>query len=1028
MRVMTAFAASALAWFVSAQAPATNAPAGASTNAAATAAVSTNAAPSTNNAATNRPPTTPGAPGQSADDQLSFQGANIDMVVQWLAKATGKSVVKHPKVQCQLTIVSSKGLKPRESVNLVYRALALEGFTAIESSKSILIVPEGSEPKGPAEFLEGDEIPEGRQRLMRIFPLQHVAPADLRDKIKTALTDKATVEINERGNQLIITDYTENIRLVSGLIKELDVVSTSDTTVEFLPLKHGDAEDVAALLGQILNAQVTTQPQSSSSSSSSSSRSSSGMPPGMRMSGPMMVESSPNPSPSSSAPSSTGNPSSTIKIWPDRTSNQLIVVAPKAKMAEIKSLLEILDTDKPQDVTIRVIALKNVSAEDLVREIAPLLQKMTGKSARERVEVSANARSNSLIILSSEENFRALEKLIAGLDREDAQERAVRAFSLQNADAEDVAKQLQDLQTDQSSGGRYPYFIFGDFGGRRDNKKVNVVADRRRNTVIVQAPPSAMEDLEKLIKTLDEPVSDASLAPKIYKMKYVSAADIADVLNELFLRKAQQRTYWDPYGFPSTDRGDDVRAGNKLYGKVRITSEPYSNSIIITSSSAENLAAIEAVLQELDSPSQAGETTMRITLNFARATTLASSLNILFAKGGSPPLRQVAQQQQPDQQRVQQPGGPNTSQQDFGLEQEAREDAYFPWIGGNPETSFGRPGETTAQRPISDLIGRVRVVPDRRSNSILLTSNLHFFPQILKLVSDLDAPTPQVLIEARIIEVGSDFRDKLGVRWSPDGSTFTGEDLENSALIKTSTMFKDIFTAKTSGGSTFRSGVFESTMNLDFLIQFLKKNIDAKILAEPQLNIADNETGKLFVGARVPFISGSLNTDVGGRNDTFQYRDVGIILEVIPRINSSNEVALKIRTESSKIREGETLFGGAILDTRNFRTDLMVKDGETIVLGGIIQREGGETIRKVPGLGNVPVLGWAFKKKDKVNREVELMVFLKPHITRTPEQARQLYIDTRARMPLINSYDENAPLQNVKEKMKEEKEKEPNGG
>src|ERR1041385_7867174 len=112
---------------------------------------------------------------------------------------------------------------------------------------------------------------------MRIFQLRHVAPADLRDKIKTALTDKATVEINERGNQLIISDYTDNIRLVGDLIKELDVVSTSDTTVEFIPLKHGDAEDVAALLGQILNAQVNTQPQSSSSSSSSRSSSSSSM-------------------------------------------------------------------------------------------------------------------------------------------------------------------------------------------------------------------------------------------------------------------------------------------------------------------------------------------------------------------------------------------------------------------------------------------------------------------------------------------------------------------------------------------------------------------------------------------------------------------------------------------------------------------------------------------------------------------------------------------------------------------------------
>ncbi|HEY6227525.1 MAG TPA: secretin N-terminal domain-containing protein [Verrucomicrobiae bacterium] len=984
-------------------------------------------APSTNSVSTNRPATGPGSPGgpggQSSDDQLSFQGANIDMVVQWLAKATGKSVVKHPQVQCQLTIVSSKGLTPRESVNLVYRALALEGFTAIESTKSILIVPEGKEPKGPAEFLEGNDIPEGRQRLMRIFQLQHVSPADLRDKLKTALTDKATVEVNERGNQLIISDYTENIRLVSDLIKELDVVSTSDTTVEFLPLKHGDAEDVAALLGQILNAQVNTQPQSSSSSSRSSS---SGMPPGMRMSGPMMVESSPSPSPSPSGPTSTGNPNSSIKIWPDRTSNQLIVVAPKAKIAEIKNLLEILDTDKPQDVTIRVIALKNVSAEDLVREIAPLLQKMTGKSARERVEVSANARSNSLIILSSEENFRALEKLVAGLDREDAQERAVRAFQLQNADAEDVAKQLQDLQTDQSSNSRYPFYIFGDFGGRRDNKKVNVVADRRRNTVIVQAPPSAMEDLEKLIKTLDEPVSDASLAPKIYRMKYVSAADIADVLNELFLRKSQQRTYWDPYGFPSVERGDDVRGGNKLYGKVRITSEPYSNSIIITSSSAENLAAIEAVLADLDSPSQAGETTLRVTLNFARAVPLASDLNVLFAKGGSPPLRPVQQQQQPqqpnnnfNQQNNQQ------SQNSFGLEQEVKEDAYFPWLGGQQEGSFGgRPGETTAQRPISDLIGRVRVVPDRRGNSILLTSNLHFFPQLLKLINDLDAPTPQVLVEARIIEVSSDFRDKLGTRWAPDGSVFKGEDLENAALIKTSTAFQEVF-GGTVGSSALRSGVFNSSLNLDVLIQFLRKNANAKVLAEPQLNISDNELGKLFVGAQVPIQTGTLRTDVGGVSSAFVYRDVGIILEVTPRINSSNEVVLRIRAESSSIRPGETVENQPILDTRNFRTELMVKDSETIVLGGIIQRERSEILRKTPGLGSIPGLGWAFKKKDQTSREVELMVFLRPRITRSPEQAHQLYLDTKNKTPLIQNWDLEKPPAKIQ---KDSEKKQENGG
>src|SRR5579863_2096170 len=79
--------------------------------------------------------------------EVSFQGANIDMVVQWLAQTTGKSVVKSSKVQCQLSIMSSKKISQREAVTLVYRALAVEGFVAIESSKSILIVPEGQEPK-----------------------------------------------------------------------------------------------------------------------------------------------------------------------------------------------------------------------------------------------------------------------------------------------------------------------------------------------------------------------------------------------------------------------------------------------------------------------------------------------------------------------------------------------------------------------------------------------------------------------------------------------------------------------------------------------------------------------------------------------------------------------------------------------------------------------------------------------------------------------------------------------------------------
>src|SRR5262249_25950319 len=157
---------------------------------------------------------------------------------QWLAKITGKSVVKHPKVQCQLTIVSSKKLAIREAINLVYRALNLEGFAAVETANSILIVPEGQEPKVSPELIDPNrrELPDGRQRLMRLFPLTNIPPAELREKIRSVLSDKGTIELSERANQVIVTDYTDSMRVVTELIKELDVPAGGDLVIQFYTL------------------------------------------------------------------------------------------------------------------------------------------------------------------------------------------------------------------------------------------------------------------------------------------------------------------------------------------------------------------------------------------------------------------------------------------------------------------------------------------------------------------------------------------------------------------------------------------------------------------------------------------------------------------------------------------------------------------------------------------------------------------------------------------------------------------------
>lgn len=816
---------------------------------------------------------------------LSFKEANIDSVIQWLSKTTGKSIIKHPRANCKLTIVSAGKLTKQEALNLVYHALSLEGFTASENGSTIVILPDSEDSKIKPELVsEGDpENANGWRKVMRVFDLRNVQASEMVSKVKGLLSKSAKVESDAAGNKLIVTDFAENVDLLSELLDSLDVEQTADFTV-------------------------------------------------------------------------------------------------------------------------RIIPILNVDAEDLADEISPLFRNKRNSGSM-GVDITANERSNNLIIMSNEADYKAIKTIVASLDTEDAQQTVLRQFELKNADAQEVADQLESLFQDQDSSRNRYYSSYYYRRSGNDEGKVNVVADTRRNSLLVQGPPASMSQIEELIEALDEPISEDSLTPQIFQLEFVSAVDMEEVLTELFNESTNQRNYfggWDPWNSYGSSRNNNSANTGRLLGKVRITAEPYSNSIIISSNSPENVQAVAEVLKTLDVPSKAGDTTLRVPLNFAEAVKVANSINVLFAKSGSPPNQGGNQNQRnnQNQQNNNNNGQPGNTTASFELERDVEERAYYPWLGGQQDNNrFG----TTLSRPVSELVGRVRIVPDPRTNSLLVTSNMNFFPQVVKLINELDAPTPQVLIEVRILEVSTDFRDKFGVRFSSGGTeSFESDDFEGSFLTTATGGFND--TISNIFGSDSSTGVLDATVNVNLLVQFLKKNADANVLAEPQVNVADNELGRLFVGSQVPFISGSINTREGGRNDSFNYRDVGIILEVTPQINNDKEVALKIRVESSNIRAGETLFGGAILDTRSFRTDLLVRDKQTIVLGGIIQKDESELVRKVPILGDIPILGYAFKKKDKVSRNVELMVFLTPRITRNLNEIDQLVNEVENKTPRIKAW------------------------
>jgi general secretion pathway protein D len=417
---------------------------------------------------------------------------------------------------------------------------------------------------------------------------------------------------------------------------------------------------------------------------------------------------------------------------------------------------------------------------------------------------------------------------------------------------------------------------------------------------------------------------------------------------------------------------------------------------------------------------------MRIELKYAKAPTVANNLNILFAKNGSPGLRPSAQPQGGGSpaQNFNAPGQAQTatSSAGFNLEQQAREDGYFPWLGGQPDVERPGTGRTSTSRNVSDLVGRVRTVPDERGNAILISANVHYFPQILKLVNELDASTDQVSIEARIVEVSTDQLDKLGVRWSPDGAkVWTADDYDNSFIASGSGSYQKGFggntTVNTPAGNSvaqtlasLRSGVVSGTINMDVLIQFMKKHTDASVIGSPQITINDNETGKLFVGQQVPVPDSTQVSSVGSQNTAIKYKDVGVVLEVTPHINNNGEVQLKIHAESSTVVPGQTVLGGAVFDTRNFRTDLTSRNGQTLVLGGIIQRQVSDIERRTPILGYIPVVEWAFKKKDKSQRQVELMVFLRTKVVRNADEAKELLHDVDQKAPSLKKWQEDEPV------------------
>jgi len=297
---------------------------------------------------------------------------------------------------------------------------------------------------------------------------------------------------------------------------------------------------------------------------------------------------------------------------------------------------------------------------------------------------------------------------------------------------------------------------------------------------------------------------------------------------------------------------------------------------------------------------------------------------------------------------------------------------YTPWWSGS-----GARSSIDEEMPISNVIGRIRFVPEPRIKAILVLAPPEFMPEIEKLIETLDIPGKQVMIKAIIVEVDHSSMTSLGVQLAPDASSGIafGSIDENTATI-----LNQLDLLQTRGSFSFLAEA-DVTAMLDFLV----RTTNAKILNQQTLWTEDNEEASFFKGEKVAFFTSATTSATAGNVQNFEFQRIGMTLAVRPSITPENNVDMIINIIISQLTAEEEN-GQPVRTEMETKTNMIVEDAQTIMLGGILFQKDSVIQRKVPLLGDVPVAGGLFRHNEVVAVNNEMLVFITPYVIGEPDK------------------------------------------
>jgi len=330
--------------------------------------------------------------------------------------------------------------------------------------------------------------------------------------------------------------------------------------------------------------------------------------------------------------------------------------------------------------------------------------------------------------------------------------------------------------------------------------------------------------------------------------------------------------------------------------------------------------------------------------------------------------------------------------------------------GSGAAGGAGGGAATGASRgPTAVVMGKVQINADKATNSLIIMADKEDYDVVEAVIKKLDIPRSMVYIESLIMEVNATKSLDLGVQWQLFDQTNVNNQnvLYGGKFSSTS----GVLNPANALGTGLAVGVLTEPFtfggitlsNISAIVNAVKRDDDFRILSTPQILTTDNEEARITVGENRPFQTRATTDVSGGTYESFEYRDVGKILKITPHVSEGRNVRLKLSLEVTnldRLATASTTASGSgatrpVTQKRTIDTTVLVQDNHTVVIGGLIDDNRSNNETKVPGLGDIPLLGWLFKTQTDANQKTNLYVFLTPRVVKSPEEADKLVSDKK---------------------------------